>query len=259
MWPIILAIIIFVSLCWTQRRQGTILTSTTFFDFKKDDHWATFCRGIDSIIELHSPETVARITKWFVINEWSAEPREDWATLIHDRYPFIVFVQKSEQEKGQAVSLNRILEEISPYEYWIHWEEAWYAETPFLDRAFHVMDTTAITQLQLTTTNGNIDWKEGATCGPEYCIVKPTPKYYEYDIYTVDWGAAIHHWPCYSLRPSINRAVFYQGSSFRTDPKLWPGRFEWDYGVQWFCKNGVKGILPDGPVRRSPKHVSTYG
>ena len=260
---LLIAVILYIIICWMNRRQGTILTSTTFFDFKKENHWDTFCKGIDSILELHSKEDIARINKWVIINEWDANPRADWATMITTRYPFIEFIQKEEKDKGQAKSLNMILDIIAPYEYWIHWEEAWYAETPFLGRAFHIMDTTPTSQLQMTTTDGLIDWKNISTCHDEYCTViqkqKGMAHYFNQSAYTVNWGKAIEYWPCYSLRPSINRAAFYQKVGyFSTDPKLWPGRFEWEYGVRWYCANGIKSILPDGPIRRKKSHVSTY-
>ncbi len=40
------------------------------------------------------------------------------------------------------------------------------------------------------------------------------------------------HWPLYSLRPSVNRAEFYdQLPLFSEDPADWPVYFEYDFGV----------------------------
>ena len=260
---IVVLLVIYVAICWWQRPRGLILTSTTYFDFAKEDHWVTFCKGIDSILELHDPATVGTIDHWLVINEWSAEPKADWSTKIAAKYPFIEFVQKKQAEKGQARSLNMILERIRPYEYWIHWEESWYASTPFLDRALHIMKTSHIDQLQITTTDGQVDWSDhrGNICNNDYCIVHVEPSTLMLkSAYDVGKGERIPWWPPYSLRPSINRTAIYgRVGAFSEDPVLWPLWFEWDYGVRWFCAGGRKGILPDGPVTRSPKHVSTYG
>lgn len=60
------------------KREGTIFTITTFFDYEKADRWSTFCNGIDAILENETPATLANITRWVVVNEFSEIPRESW-------------------------------------------------------------------------------------------------------------------------------------------------------------------------------------
>jgi hypothetical protein len=261
-WVIVLiAALLFLAAVYASARRGTIFTCTTFFDFKKEDHWTTFCKGIDSIRKQHSRTELDKIDKWLVINEWSAEPKENWAAKMAAAYPFIEFIQKTEGQKGQANSLNMIIDRIAPYEFWIQWEESWFTTAPFIGRASDIMKTTDIVQLQMTTTGGEIDWIDtpDAACNGLFCrIQQPNPDFLKNSPYEIGLGGSlIPVWPLYSLRPSINRASFYQ-TYFSTDPILWPGRFEWEYGVRWYRDHGVKAILPDGPVRRSDKHVSTY-
>lgn len=266
-WSVIItaALVAYIAACLSWRPRGTILTSTTYFDFEKENHWHTFCEGVDSILRTHSPAEVAQIDKWLVVNEWSAAPKADWAVTIQGRYPFIEFVQKMEADKGQARSLNMILERIRPYEFWIHWEESWFSARAWLGRAMKVMRNTDIDQLQLTTTDGAVDWKAQPrnVCAPDHCIVHldgiTMGPYISRSPYDIGRDGHIEYWPAYSLRPSINRTALYgRVGAFSEDPVLWPGRFEWDYGVRWYCARGVKGILPDGPVTRSLQHVSTY-
>jgi hypothetical protein len=256
---IVILFVIYAAVCWPRRPRGLILTSTTYFDFAKEDHYETFCKGIDSILQQNDP---AQIDHWLVVNEWSATPKADWVNRMRKRYPFIEFIQKTKDQKGQARSLNMILERVRPYEYWIHWEESWYSTKPFLDRALRVMQTTNIDQLQLTTTAGEVDWADISTniCNQDYCVVRqPLSPILLKSPYDVGKQGMVEFWPPYSLRPSINRVAIYRRiGTFSEDPALWPYRFEWDYAVRWLCAGGVKGILPDGPVTRSKKHVSTY-
>ena len=242
----------------------TIFTCTTFFDYEKEDKWAAFTKGINSLLDLHGKETLDRIGTWLVINEWSEKHSTDWAKKVKATYPFMTFVQKTEGQKGQVASLNLILEEVRPYTYWIQWEEAWYTRAACLDRAFRIMDTTDITQLQMTSAGDTPDGIDSRSdCSHEgYCIVPPPDNMDEvasWSAYTLyeqpNW---LGSWPCYSLRPSINRVSFYDFGYFDTDPLLWPVKFEWEYGVRWVEHGGIKAALPDGPVIRDKDHKSTY-
>ena len=68
---------------------------------------------------------------------------------MNQQYPFITFLQKSQQDEGQAKSLNMLLGYAQPYTYWFHWEEGWEPTRPFLNNAFGIMDTTNITNITL--------------------------------------------------------------------------------------------------------------
>jgi hypothetical protein len=68
-----------------------------------------------------------------------------------------------------------------------------------------------------------------------------------------------HGWPLYSLRPSINRADFCrQVGRFNEDPRLWPVRFERDYGLRWLRSGATKAVLTPPAAERQPNHRSTY-
>ena len=242
---------------------SVIFTCTTFFDFAKQDRWATFCNGIDSILKYHSPETLSRIVKWVVINEYSPNSKVDWVSMCQTRYPFIEVIQKTCKQKGQAASMNIILDTIRPYGYWIHWEETWYIEKQCFNKMMTIMDTTDITQLQITRLDDTVNWLDGPhRCLKEYCIILPTEnthKYLDECPYTMKpefWS----NWPHYSLLPSINRVSDYKYLGyFSTDPALWPIKFEWDFARRWYKAGCTKAVLPDGPaIRDSKNHKSTY-
>jgi hypothetical protein len=248
------------------RRQGTIFTCTTFFDFEKHDRWTSFCRAIDAILEHETPETLSKISRWVVINEYSKTPKADWSQKVQSTYPFIEVIQKTEFSKGQAASMNLILDLLVPYKFWLHWEDTWYPRTSCLGRAFTIMESTQITQLQMTQHKEKPNWldvqEDRIHCANGYCLIDPSKdvlKYIHMSPYDAFHKNVFDNWPLYSLLPSINRASFYSRlGHFSTDPKLWPIRFEWDYARRWYLAGGIKAVLEDGPVIRKNDHVSTY-
>ena len=244
--------------------KDTIFLCTTYFDCPRRDGWAMFQNGVNKIRALHDQQTLARIDKWVVINEYSAKPRANWGKLMSQKYPFITFLQKSQQDEGQAKSLNMVLSYAQPYTYWFHWEEGWEPTKPFLNSAFTIMDKTNITQLQLT--RHETDSTKPKTCNTiaaseQFCIVHPTKEIDEHQgrehLKTSD---DVHrYWPYYSLRPSLNRVVFYKSlGEFSTNKFTPPLTAEYDYAVRWYRKGGLKGIFKDAPLKRPANYVSTH-
>lgn len=259
-----------VLLSFVLKPKTTIFTCTTFFDFEKQDKWAAFCKAMDSILQQHDEQTLNKINKWFIVNEYSAKPKADWAKQVKEKYPFVEFIQKGPEQKGQAASMNIILKEIKPYTYWIHWEETWYCRRPCLDRMFDAMETFQPSQLQCTQHKEKPNWLDSdkhprvlveTEKGTAMYWIMPSPGTNEYmkkSAYDFNTDY-IGKWPLYSLLPSINKVSHNTVGEFSTDPKLWPFKFEWDYGRRWFSAGGTKAVLPDGPVvRDNSAHKSTY-
>lgn len=201
-----------------------------------------------------------------MVNEYAESPREDWAAKVKERYPFITFIQKGAHQKGQAASMNMILERITGFTYWIHWEEAWEVRAPFLEGAFKAMDSTDLTQVQLTFHNGKVNWmdmpEEKIACDGRLCkITGPDMDnpILDKDPYR-DWANDMFPaWPLYSLLPSINRVKPYLTlGKFNEDSALWPIKFEWDYARRWYRAGCKKAVFRDGPVWRPGNHTSTY-
>ena len=214
----------------------------------------------------HNPGIQQKIGSWLVINEPGTAnvASSDWHKLVADNFPWIRFVQKTENSRGQAKSLNLILDEIKPFQYWLQWEEAWFCTQPFLDTALCVMETNPrINQLQLTCTTpeNKADWFHQRVKGHEegWSIIPSHPEVFEsLKIEHIDMSAN-RIWPVYSLRPSLNTVHFYETlPKFSTSPGMWPLKFEWDFGRNWVLAGGVKAILLGGPVTRSVDHKSTY-
>lgn len=248
----------------------TIFTCTTYFDFEKQDKWAAFCKAMDSILQQHTKETISKINKWIIVNEYVANPRRDWASEVANKYPFIEVIQKTENDKGQAASMNIILQKIKGYTYWIHWEETWYCRRPCLDRMFDVIQNSEITQLQVTQHKEKPNWLDSEAHlriltmtpnGIQYYRIYPANDTLTYIRKPIQEYSRemIPRWPLYSLLPSINRVKDYNVGEFSTNPEHWPFKFEWDYGRRWLISGNTKAVLPDGPViRDNQAHKSTY-
>jgi hypothetical protein len=244
-----------------------IFTVTTFLDFNKEDKWLALCNGIDSILKHHPG--IDSFIDFYIINEYSPNPKEDWAQKIKEKYSFINFVQKNKELKGQGESLNLILDLIKTYTYWIHWEEAWYCERPFIFEAIQIMDNTKISQLQFTKELNHTHWEDKVDM--KYCHRMPNDNnyciiYYNIDDYPkIDLKKKFSHedwmsvkWPLYSIRPSINRVKDYNFGKFLIKPEYWPLKFEIDFGERWMRNKNTKAIFLEGSVTRKPTHVSTY-
>ena len=260
---ILIAILIVVGVFYQLKpKQDTIFLCTTYLDCPKRDSWAMFQQGINNLLRHHSPQTLHRIHRWVVINEYSAKPKQHWSTVVQTQYPFIEFIQKTKAQQGQAKSLNILLTYIPNYKYWIHWEESWYPTRPFLHDAWNAMDTSTSTQLQFTKNeHGNTDFAIYAkTCNlSNICQIH----------HTYELGQALtqhlttsqeveQQWPLYSLRPSINRVSFYNFGNFSLQPFDSPYTSEYDFARRWYQHGGQKAIFADGPVTRPSTYISTH-
>ncbi len=265
-------IVMFLLYINTQSKKWDILwTCTAYFDYNQGERWIEFQKAMDSIVRLHSPQTLAKIQKWIVLNEYDHNPKQDYGKIIAEKYPWITYVQKPHGRKGISESVNILLQNYVPYSrLWIHWEETWVARAPFLDRAIDIMNQRMdITQLTFTYKNGRTEWSdinpERLTCREDYCIVKPHPDRAWYDHWDgsaegmtdevhAKWAIT---WPLYQLMPSINRSVFYAQL-----PYFHPTRkhAEWLFAREWLRAGGVKAIFRNAPVWRPTEssHVSTH-
>jgi hypothetical protein len=267
-YVLVLLLVLLLIICIRMyAKPRVIFTCTTFFDFEKMDRWASFQRAIST---LHTYDAQNLPQAWFIVNEYSANPRADWAALMAKTYPQMTFIQKTKEKKGQAHSLNMILEAVKPYDYWIQWEDTWFPERPFLARALDVMRTTQICQLQVTMARRSVSWlnlpesrlrPSRTQNGIPYVEIKADPEIVNYlgrdaHDYVSDWNGP--GWPLFSLQPSLNRVSHMRNlAPYSTEPALWPVKFEWDFARRWYVAGGTKAVLPDGPVIR-PGHVSTY-
>jgi len=215
--------------------------------------------ALRSIYQQHGDAERELLGDLLVINEYDAARREDYEDAVRSAIalPNLQFIQKGPDARGQARTLNMILDRLAGYEFWVHWEESWVCTRPFLKQALDVMESTALTQLQITN-----DWldvgearltRTTTPSGTTYVRVAP-------DSNTGRTGPDVRFgWPLYSLRPSINRAEFcWRVGRFDENPHMWPVRFERDFGTRWFRQGATKGVLVPAAAQVQPNHRSTY-
>jgi hypothetical protein len=248
---------------------SVVFTCSTFLS--KPQKPSQVRTALSSIVSRHGRDELALLREIIVVNEYDPHDGHDYSSTVRSIHPGIEFVQKGANDRGQARTLNMILERIRDYEYWIHWEESWECTDSFVARALDVMQSAGVTQLQITP-----DWLDvgsdrilqGSTpAGTRYARILPhsdtarrlhgaSIEHYETLVRSCGMGVA---WPLFSLRPGVNRAAFCRNvGPFNEDTRHWPVRFEWDYSVRWFERGATKAVLLPHAARRQPNHVPTY-
>jgi hypothetical protein len=271
---VLFSIVICLLLLYIYKQYTTcdiLWTCTAYFDYNQGERWTEFQNAMDSIIKYHSPQTLAKIQKWIVLNEYDPYPKHDYGKIIAEKYQWVTYVQKPPGRNGISESVNILLQNYVPHSrLWIHWEETWVARAPFLDRAIELMNQRSdITQLTFVYKNGRTEWSDAPhnrlSCSNDFCIVMPHPDRAWYDRWDgsaegmteevhAKWAIT---WPLYQLMPSINRSAFYSKL-----PYFHPTRkhAEWLYAREWLRAGGVKAIFRNAPVWRPTEssHVSTH-
>ena len=195
-----------------------------------------------------------KIREFLVINEYDTRDTNDKIHTLRNQFPFITFIAKTREQRGQTRSLNMILDYLrnNGYKYWIGLEESWYTTRPFVAEAHEIMESTDLGQLQFTNSWRGI---------PKQQIVE-RPLYTEIlssRTYPPTWvGGDEVFWPLFSLRPGIDRVTnLLEIGYFDETPEKWPITFEYDYSLKW-VQNNRKGVLKKYAATRSHSHTSTY-
>ena len=202
------------------------------------------------------------IDRFIVINEYSEIDTSKKIYFLKEKFPQVDFIQKKRNKKGQANSLNIIIDILKQnnYDYWIQWEESWFPNRNFIKDAIEIMKYSKIDQLQFT--NDWFDWveKERRHEFKKYIEIDKIPgDYSDENIDFWDWKKDITKWPLYSLRPCINRvSTMLPLGYFNTSKKKWPVQFEFEYAYKWAQQGLKKGIMKNPPVERKENRKSTY-
>jgi hypothetical protein len=258
-----LVLFLFICVClvffWRKQTEyyddpsSCIITMTTYLGFEdRFDHLDKILKPLDA-----TGQTIV------VINEWD-ENCHTYVGFMETHYPEVVFIQKPEEDKGQARSLNILVRDYllhSDKKYWVHWEDTWVATRPLLPDLVYLMDQhPQVSQLQVTD-----DWKKMPPSHTieknDITIIKPQHPYHQ-DVYEMKDRITLDEWPLFSLRPSINRLSFFQRHAndfyFLEHPHMWPLLFEWEFGRIFLRNKGVKAITNQPYAKRIKGHRSTY-
>lgn len=195
-----------------------------------------------------------KIREFLVINEYDTRNTSDKIRALRNQFPFITFITKTREQRGQARSLNMILDYLrkNGYKYWMGWEESWNTSRPFVSEAHEIMESTDLGQLQFTNSWKGIP-KQQIVQSPLYTEILPS------HTYPPTWvGGDEVFWPLFSLRPGIDRVTnLLEIGYFDETPEKWPITFEYDYSLKWL-QNNRKGVLNKHAADRNPNHRSTY-
>ena len=228
-----------------------LLTVTTFLALPQKI--ATLAQALTTLYETRSLECDC-----LVVNEYP--PPDGFtmqATLARD-FPMCTFMQKRREDRGQARSLNMILERLrlQRYKYWVQWEEAWFSTRPWLQDALHEMERYPdIDQLALHN-NQNFHRRERSGRGFQHV------QRGSHVIVTMDstdglrqmtcWDGHFTHWPLFSLQPAVNKvASILSNGAFNESADMWPVHFEFTFGVRWLLGGAIKARLKPGGAAKS--------
>jgi hypothetical protein len=206
------------------------------------------------------------VTEYVIINEYAegaTEGATEGANVIKEKYPFMKFIQKGAEHRGQAHSINIIINMLKSgnFEYWLHWEESWMLREPFMKDAVDLMNRESrVTQLQIA--KGWDDVPHEVNDG--YLLVS---KDY-HDIVDRRLGTTVScrwkrkPWPLFSLQPGIDRVdkIIHVGHfhpEHNTVPHGKVNGSEFHFSHRWYLQGVRKGVLLPFRAFRDPKHVST--
>jgi glycosyltransferase involved in cell wall biosynthesis len=165
---------------------------------------------------LNCCEDLHRISRWICIDDGSSE--EDLAEF-RQRYPFFELMVKDPAQKGHALSMNRLREEVET-PYWLHLEDDWHflARQPYIALAQEILEEDE----QVAQVLFNRNYGETLACRHHVGgLVKRTTegrrfRLHEYLPHGSDELRTFtsklkpdsrHHayWPHFSFRPSLMR------------------------------------------------------
>lgn len=205
------------------------------------------------------------VDTFVLINEYDPKhPQGIDLSWIRTEYPFFTIIQKGPEDMGQAYSINIIIDMLksSDATYWIHWEESWMVQRPFIIDALHVMNTQQhISQLQIAK-----GWQDVPhTVHDGYFVV--SQDYHSLVDNALGTTPNQHKWkgkpwPLFSLQPGIDRIqhivhIGYFHPQHNSVPRGKVNGSEFNFSHRWYLQGVKKGVLTPFRALRDVSHHST--
>lgn len=190
------------------------------------------------------------IDRWICIDDNSSqEDREKMKNL----YPFFEFIFKSPQEKGHPQSMNRLVEVIKT-PFFFHLEDDWkfFQKLPYITQCMEVL--TENPKYGQCLVNKNFSETENdVILGGEPKITDSGLRYVCHEFCPTDelqkeftrkngFGAFVHYWPHFSLRPGLCRTSIFSKLG-RFDEKV--SHFERVFAQKYYENGFVTVFLED--------------
>ena len=251
-----------------ENKPKILFTCTTYIS--KPNKLDSLIQTLDSFVKYTPLEDIDRL---IVINEYGENTVDHIATLER-KYPQFEFINKTEEDKGQAKSINMIIDILreGKYDYWLHWEDSWILKEPFLLKAIDIMMDDKVDQLQLiprwngvqndrktvwTTKNGNKYIEILKIDDSIYKQLQPFGTCSDHNLKW--WGENLKNWPLFSLSPGIDKVErILETGYFDISPDMWPITFEFKWAIKWLCNGARKAVLEETICERVDGHESTY-
>ena len=240
----------------------TYLTNHTKYEILK--------KTLDTFIK-YNKDDLHLINEFVIMMEYT-ENNKRYLDKLKQRYPNFIFIQKNKNQKGQAKSLNMIIDKLKDYKLWLHWEDSWYSIGPILKKAYDTLNSSEINYLQLIKKDNIYNIPEinnqHLECKiiNDYKIIKPNEmlkKMWRYwEINDFDWSIWKESgwWPFFSLTPLLTDTnIILTTGYFNEDLNKWPFQFEFEWSLRWIRKNKIKlGVFKNINVIRDEDRESTY-
>lgn len=212
----------------------------------------TTCKRIDLFINtmnsfINNCKDIDLIDKFICIDDNSSNVERK---LMKQKYPFIDFIYKGENEKGHCISMNKILDLVELYnvKYLIHLEDDWnfYGERKYIIDSIKIIENTINIKQVLFNKNyaelyddhslniaGGIQKNVANINYIEHEHYKEnTPELRDFYIRNAGKNSCAY-WPHFSFRPSlIDCKIFKKIGKYRTSN----GHFEIDYSHRFYEK-----------------------
>jgi hypothetical protein len=256
----------------SQSSPTILFTCTTFLS--KKEKFEELQKALTTFIE-HNKDDLYLITDFLVINEFANDIENQqndiyYLEQLKIQFPFIEFINKTHDQRGQANSLNMILSRLEKFKYWLHWEESWFTIRPFLKESVDILESKYYLD-QLQVNNGWRDVGKWMLDRGDFIEIFPDAKQKWGRIRSSKNNSHINwvktpwpfkgSWPLWSLQPSFDRISTLSKMKdyyFDTSSKKWPLQFEYEFACRWFMLGARKGILLTPAAIRKKNHVSTY-
>jgi hypothetical protein len=143
--------------------------------------------------------------------------------------------------------------------YWLHWEESWRAEAPFLSRAIATIEASGALQVELAATEAWDNFTSATVQPGEGRLINAPGSMRECNWTRLWGGGGKAYWPLFTLHPSLMRADrVLAADPFSEKPDKWPVLFEFDWACTLVREGELKGVLMPAAVTRQANHKSSY-
>lgn len=244
---------------WDRTKGDVLFTCTSYVTLP--NKFNELDKALSSFLHYNSSE---RINEFILINEYDPISNHLIEKISH-KYPNIIIWNKSKEQKGQAQSINMIIDYLRrhKYKYWLHWEDSWWCLDRFIDQILYIMDHRNIDQFTLKNDfwgSSNIENRIDSMRYDDYKYhTEMTPT--NLDIYNpnIPWHKDINKWPLFSLCCGIDRVdTILKSGYFSTEIDKWPVTFEYEFACEWIKHITRVAGFKKPYIERKSDHKSTY-